>query len=146
MSVRYADTSALLRCYLIDEDDHERLRGLLLEGPEPVVTSEITRLEMASAAAAAARAGRIADAAAVLAAFDADCGDDGPLALLRMQPEDVLPRAVALVQQQRLRTLDAIHLAVALDVPRLLAVDDLGFVTRDQGQAAAAEALGLPVL
>ncbi|MGH3718503.1 MAG: hypothetical protein ACRDRI_06590 [Pseudonocardiaceae bacterium] len=45
MSIRYADTSALVRCYLVDEADHERLCGLLLEGREPVVTSEITRVE-----------------------------------------------------------------------------------------------------
>lgn len=55
MSVRYADTSALVRCYLVDEDDHKRLRGLLLEGQEPAVTSEITRVELASAIGAAVR-------------------------------------------------------------------------------------------
>ena len=145
MTVLYADTSALVRAYFVDELEHPALHELLLGGDEPVVTSEVTRLEVASAAAAAVRAGRVPEAAVVLDAFDADCGDDGPLALLRLQPEEVLPRAVELVQRQRLRTLDAIHVAVALSVPRLLVVDDLAFVTRDQGQAAAAQALGLTV-
>lgn len=145
MSVLYADTSAVLRAYFVDEQDHERLRDLLLEGGEPVVTSEITRLEVASAAAAAVRAGRISDASILLAAFDADCGEDGAIALLRLEPTEVLSRAVNLVEQQRLRTLDAIHVAVALSVARLVAVDDLEFVTRDSGQAIAAAALGLTV-
>jgi predicted nucleic acid-binding protein len=146
VTVLYADTSALVRAYFVDEPEHPRLRELLLEGNEPVVTSEIARLELASAASAAGRAGRIPDAPAVLDAFDADCGDDGPIALLRLQPADALPRAVDLVQQQRLRTLDAIHLAVALSVPDVVAVDDLAFVTCDQGQAVAAQALGLTVM
>jgi predicted nucleic acid-binding protein len=145
VSVLYADTSAILRAYFADEQDHETLRDLLLNGGEPVVTSEIARLEVISAAAAAVRAGRIPDASVVLAAFDADCGDDGPIALLRLEPREVLSRAVDLVRQQRLRTLDAIHVAVALSLARLVAVDDVEFVTRDNGQAIAAAALGLTV-
>ena len=145
MSVLYADTSAVLRAYFVDEQDHEMLRRLLLDGDEPVVTSEITRLEVAGAAAAAARAGRIPDHAVVLDAFDADCGDEGAITLLRLEPEEALSRAVDLVQQQRLRTLDAIHLAVALNAARFVAMDDLEFVTRDNGQALAAAAFGLTV-
>ena len=145
VTVLYADTSAVIRAYFVDEPEHPTLHELLLQGHEAVVTSEITRLELASAAAAA-RAGRIGEAAAVLAAFDADCGAGGPISLLRLQPEDVLPRAVDLVQQQRLRTLDAIRVAVALSVPHLLVEDDVTFVTRDQQQEAAATALGLRVL
>ena len=97
VSVLYADTSALLRAYFADEQEHETLRSQLLEGDEPVVTSEITRLEVASAATASPRAGRIADAAVVLAAFDADCGDDGPITLLALDAREALTRAVDLV-------------------------------------------------
>jgi predicted nucleic acid-binding protein len=145
VSVLYADTSAILRAYFADEQEHETLRSQLLEGDEPVVTSEITRLEVASAATASARAGRIADPAVVLAAFDADCGDDGPITLLALEPKDALTRAVDLVQQQRLRSLDAIHVAVALSVVHLIAAEDLGFVTCDHAQGVAATALGLTV-
>ena len=58
---------------------------------------------------------------------------------------NVLPRAADLIQQQRLRTLDAIHVAVALSVAQIVAVDTLELVTRDNGQALAAAAVGLTV-
>ncbi|MGH3754467.1 MAG: type II toxin-antitoxin system VapC family toxin [Pseudonocardiaceae bacterium] len=113
MSVRYADTSALVRCYLVDEADHERLRALLLEGREPVVTSELTRVELASALSTAARSGRLRRPDWLLARADADCGPDGPIALLALDPGIVLPRARQLVLDHPVRTLDAIQLAVA---------------------------------
>lgn len=42
-----------------------------------VVTSELTRVELAGAASAAQRAGRIDDLASLLDRVDADCGVDG---------------------------------------------------------------------
>ena len=145
MSVLYADTSVILRAYFADEQEHETLRSLLFDGDEPVVTSEIARLEVASAAAAAVRAGRIPVAAVIVAAFDADCGDEGALTLLRLEPTETLSRAVALVQQHRLNALDAIHVAVALSVARSVGSDDLTFVTRGLEQAKVAAALGLRI-
>ena len=145
MTVLYADTSALVRAYFVDEPEHLTLRRVLLEGDIPVVSSEISRLELSSAVAAAARAGRLREPETVLDAFDGDCSDEGVLTLLRLDPEVVLPLGVRLVREQRLRSLDAIHLAVALTVPPLLGIDDLVVVTRDAAQAAAAEALGLAV-
>lgn len=63
-----------------------------------------------------------------------------------MRPRRTLDTARRLVLTQRLRTLDAIHLAVALEEGRALAGDDpFVFVTRDGYQAAAAAALGLTV-
>ena len=38
MSLLYADSSALLRAYFVDEDEHLELRNLLLGEREPVVT------------------------------------------------------------------------------------------------------------
>ena len=58
MSLLYADSSALLRAYFADEDEHIELRSLLLGEREPVVTSEITRLELASAVRSAYSARR----------------------------------------------------------------------------------------
>jgi hypothetical protein len=147
VSVRYADTSALVRCYLVDEADHERLRALLLEGREPVVTSEITRVELASALDTAARSGRLRRPDWLLARADADCGPDGPIALLALDPGTVLPRARQLVLDHPVRTLDAIHLAVAATTAAELAAGEpLGFVTCNQRQAQTADALGLVLL
>lgn len=146
MTLLYADTSALLRAYFADEPEHSELRAMLLEGEEPVVTTELTRVELASAVRAAATAGRFRRWSGLLARIDADCQEDGPIALLRLRPEVVLPAAYRLVLEHRLRTLDALHLAVALEeCPALAGGEDVAFVTRDGDQAAAAEAVGLLV-
>lgn len=146
MSILYADTSAVVRAYFLDEPDHDELRELLLEGDEPVVTSELTRIEFASAVTTAFRTARIEGADDVLAGFDVDCGEDGVITLLRLDPTTAFPTAHRLVADQVLRTLDAIHLAVALtDVTTLAAGEPVELVTRDERQAAAAAALGLPV-
>lgn len=142
----YVDTSAVIRAYFIDEEDHEPLQRLLFEGSHPVVTSELTRVEFASATAAAYRINRISDPDTVLDLFDVDCGDDGAIALLRLDPEVVLPLARSMVAEHPLRTLDAIHLAVALTAATQLAAGEpITVVTRDQRQRAAAVALGLAV-
>ncbi len=59
VTIFYADTSALVRALFVDEPDHVELRRLLLEGETPVVTRELTRVELASAVAAAAWTGRL---------------------------------------------------------------------------------------
>lgn len=143
MTLLYADTSALVRAYFVDEFDHERLRRLLIDGEEPVVTSEVALLEFTSAVMAAARAGRISEPGMVLDRFRADCGDDGPVALVHLDVDDVLPEALRLVSRHPLRTLDAIHLAVALTGLIDLAEEDIAFVTEDADQARAAITEGL---
>ncbi len=142
----YADTSAILRAYFAGEQDHAVLRALLLEGEGPVVTSEIARVEMASAVRAAAAGGRLPRWRRLLARIDADCGEAGPITLLALRPEIVLPTAYSLVLGHRLRTLDALHLAVAFEeCPALAGGGEIAFVTRDRGQAAAAAAVGFAV-
>jgi uncharacterized protein len=144
VSLLYADTSALVRAYLSDESEHAKLRARLLEGNEAVVSSEITRLEFASAVSAAARTGRLRKPQLFLDRFDADCGADGPIALLRLDPEVVFPLAHRLLTEHELRTVAAIHLAVASTSAAALAgVDAVLVVTRDQRQAAAAHSMGL---
>lgn len=145
MSLLYADPSALIRAYFVDEPGHAELRTMLLEGEEPVVTSEVSRVELASAIRAAARGGRLRRWRSLLARIDADCQEDGPIALLRLRPEVILPTAYRLVLERRLRTLDAIHLAVAAEeCPPIAGIDDVVFVTRDNNQRTAAGALGFP--
>ncbi len=146
MTVLYGDPSAVVGAYFTDEDGHAALRDMLLLGDEPVIMSEIGRVELASAIASARRADRIADSARVLARFEADCRPGGPLKLLALRPSTVIARAHRLVLDHPLRALDAIHLAVALEDGLRLARDDgLAFVTRDRTQAAAAASLGFEV-
>jgi predicted nucleic acid-binding protein len=144
VSLIYADSSALVRAYFPDEPDHAELRTLLLEGSEPVVTSEIARLELASAARAASIDGRLPRWSELLARFDADLAEGGSIGPIGLRPDLILPAAYRLVVEHRLRTLDAIHLAVCVEeCPAFAGDDDIVFVTRDKGQAAAARALGL---
>lgn len=141
MTVLYADTSAIARAYLSDELDHSRLRELLLEGPDHVVSSSIARVELASAVRTAGGVGRMRRWQGFLERFDADCEEDGPLTLLALRDDVVFQTAYKVVLEHRLRPLDAIHVAVALE--ELADEDDLLFVTRDSRQASAARALGL---
>jgi predicted nucleic acid-binding protein len=143
LSVLYVDTSALARIYLVDDPDARALATLLLDGDREVATSELSDVELARAIKTAERGRRIASADRVLRTVQRHLGS--AVALVPLNPGAVLPSARRIVLEHRVRTLDAIHLAVALDL-RVAAEDDLTFVTRDAGQAAAAEALGLPVL
>ncbi len=111
-----------------------------------MVTSELARIELASAMVSASRTGRTPDWEEVLATMEADTGPAGMIALIALRRESILPSAFRLVTEHRLRTLAAIHLAVAIEEgPRLAAREDIEFVTRDRDQAAAARALGLAV-
>jgi len=144
VSLIYADSSALVRAYFPDEPDHADMRTLLLEGNEPVVTSEIARLELASAARAASSGGRMSRWSELLARIDLDLTEGGPIGPIGLRPDLILPAAYRLVVEHRLRTLDAIHLAVCVEeCPAFAGDDTIIFVTRDREQAAAARALGL---
>lgn len=146
MTLLYADTSALIRAYFADEPDHDEMREMLLEGDEPVVSSEVARVEFASAVRTAAAGGRLRRWRRILEGFDADCQEDGPIGLLRLHPEAILPAARELVLKHKIRTLDAVHLAVAVEEgPALAPGGDVALVTRDDEQAAAARSLGLLV-
>ena len=146
MTLLYADSSALVRAYFAAETDHADLRSLLLEQREPVVTSEITRLELASAVRAAAAAGRVTRSRDLLARIDGDLAEDGVISAIDLRADVIFPTAYRFVLDHRLRPLDAIHLAVcAEDCPALAAGDEIIFVTRDDEQARAARALGFTV-
>lgn len=145
MTVFYADTSAIVSAFLADEPDHGPLRRLLLTGTHDVLTSELTRIEFASAVVAAEKRQRIPDAEAVLVQFDEDA-QSGLFDLIPLRRKMILAPARRLVINNfPLRTLDALHLAVALhDAPQLIG-EPITFVTRDQRQADAAKANGLQV-
>lgn len=147
MPLLYADTSAVIRAYLSDEDDHAPLNRLLLVGNDPVVTSELTHVEFTSAIAAAHRAGRISNPDAILADFESECGEYGAFSLLAFDSATILPMARQLVLDNPLRAMDAIHLATALiEAVSLAGGEATALVTRDNRQAAAAKVCGLRVL
>jgi predicted nucleic acid-binding protein len=119
---------------------------MLLEGQEPVVTSELARLELASAVRATAGSGRLTHWRQLLARIEEDLTERGPVQLIALRPETILPAAYRLLVDHRLRTLDALHLAVALEDGPPIADDlEIVFVTRDAEQAAAAKSLGFDV-
>ncbi len=89
---------------------------------------------------------RLRSSTGLLARIDADCDEHGPIALLRLRADAVLPVAYNLVLEHRLRTPDAIHVVVALEEsPVLAGDDDVVFVTRDEDQATAARTRGFTV-
>ena len=145
MSIVYADPSALARAYFADEAEHDELSRLLAAPDLALVTSELSRLELASAVRAAERARRLSGADAVLRRIELDLGRR--LVTLALSAGSVLPRARELILAHRLRTLDALHLATALVLAPGLADDGVVvLLTRDDDQAAAARELGLTVI
>ncbi|HEU0168901.1 MAG TPA: type II toxin-antitoxin system VapC family toxin [Chloroflexota bacterium] len=143
MSAVYADTSALSSLYLLDEGDAAHVAELLAQAN--VVTSELTKVEVASSLARAHRDRRI-DAATLenaLQAFDGHVDNDGPITVLPLGQE-TFRRARSFVLSTRVRTLDALHLASARNLA-LATGEEVQVLTRDRRQAEAAVALGLPL-
>lgn len=146
MTLQYADPSALARAYLADETERTDLAAVLLDGRDPTITSAIAIVELASAVRSAGRSGRLPSWQVTLDRIEADLAAEGRIKLIPLRADPILDSARRLVLDHRLRTLDAIHLAVAIEDGRTLAAgEELVFVTRDADQAAAAAALGLAV-
>jgi predicted nucleic acid-binding protein len=83
----------------------------------------------------------------LLAAFESDTALDGPVTLLRPDQIAVENRATEIVTQHALRSLDALHLAVAeLAALPLTAPEPCGFATRDHAQSQVATNLGFTVV
>lgn len=141
----YVDSSVLARAYLPDEIGHQNAVELIYGAAHLLVTATWSLVEVTSALTRAVRASRgNDDLDTLLAAVDADLGNDGPVTLLRADQQAVEHRAREIIRQHALRSLDALHLAVAeiaaqpLTEPR----EPLGVATRDDAQRAAAHALG----
>jgi predicted nucleic acid-binding protein len=142
----YLDSSVLARSYLPDEDGHEQALTLLEDPDITRVTGKWTRIEVSGALIRAARNGRHAiDEKALLATLDADLDAGGRVVELAVGQEKIEGRALELVREHALRTLDAWHLAVAsLTVPALAGAEkvEVAFASRDENQAKVAETLG----
>lgn len=139
----YVDSSVLARAYLQDEAGHHEAVALVA-GDDLLVTSTLTVLEVRSALVRAARSNRIGDLDGLLLALDADLSADGPVTVITADQQFAENAALSIVRQFGLRSLDALHLAVADLSARPLAGDDeqVAFASRDDAQRAAAERLG----
>ncbi|MGQ0779427.1 MAG: type II toxin-antitoxin system VapC family toxin [Pseudonocardiales bacterium] len=140
----YVDSSVLARAYLPDEPGHAEAAVLLSGTDHLLVTATWTLVEVTSVLVRATRVGRHGDIDALLAVLAADTGEDGTVTLLRADPEHVERRAVEIVRDHGLRSLDAMHLAVATlaAVPLLDPGESLGLASRDGAQRRAGIALG----
>lgn len=140
MSV-YLDTSALAKWYL-NEARSEEFESYLQAATDPIISS-LTVVEMRCLLARHRRSGHF-DATVesrVLAQFESDLAR-GMLLLRPLQDEHTAAavRLIGRLQPHALRTLDAIHLAIAHDAD----VEELA--TADRVMADAAAEMGLRVV
>jgi predicted nucleic acid-binding protein len=142
----YLDSSVLARSYLDDERGHKEAAALLDDPDIKHVTGQWTRIEVSGALIRAARSGRHKnDEKDLLTMLDVDLGAKGRVTELTAPQADVEKKALELVREHALRTLDAWHLAVAsLTVPALAEPEreEIAFASRDEDQATVAEQLG----
>jgi uncharacterized protein len=136
----YLDTSAVLPYYR-QEARSGVVQELLLRQREPVLISDLTRLEFASALARWVRMGELSEPQAqrVERAFDDDVAA-GRYTVRLLGPRAVERARRWLLQRTTpLRTLDALHLAGAAAV-------DAVFVTLDASLEEVAATLGVKTL
>jgi uncharacterized protein len=99
-------------------------------------------VEVTSALTRAARGGR-AQLDDLLAEVESDTAVDGLVTLLRPDAVAVESRATEIVRQYAIRSLNALHIAVAeLAAMPLAAPEHCGFASRDAAQAEVAGKLG----
>ena len=145
MKIAYVDSSVVVRYYL-ETDPHHAEAVELIEGADSaIVTGTWTAIEVSGALVRACRSAHV-DAAGILAQFDLDM-TEGPITLVTEPQDDVERIALDIVRTDGIRAMDAWHIAVAtLALPELSGPGDQAvFVTRDSGQARAAERRGLAV-
>jgi predicted nucleic acid-binding protein len=124
----YLDTSAAVKL-VVEEVGSKALRAWVMEATEPIVSSDLLRTELLRATRRGAP-DQMQQARAVL----------DSLVLLTLSTP--LFEQAATLGPDLLRTLDALHLAAALDLG-----DDLdGVITYDDRLASAAVALGIVVI
>ncbi len=143
----YVDSSAVVSSYLPDEHDHEAIR-LLLDGETTTITGSWTRIEVTGALVRAARAGR-ADADASLEWFRRDTAPGtGGLLVVDVSRADIEGRALRIVRETGIRSMDAWHIACAVIAADALAEpgEERGFATRDAAQADVSRTMGFTVI
>ncbi len=144
----YLDSSLIVRAYLSDESGHQAALTLLDDPQHLLVTSRWTLVELMSALARAFRGNRAGDFNDAAIRMRADTSANGPITLLRADFEQVEATATRIVGEYAIRSLDALHLAVAelAARPLLEPGEPIGFASRDDAQWAVAEQLGYVTL
>lgn len=137
MSLAYFDTSALLKNY-IREAGSARVRGLLAS--YEFLSSAITPIELHSAVQRRRRQGEITEPS--YNSIVSRVGSDRLYWELVEPAPQVLTRAEELVLTEKIRTLDAIHIASALIVQQSISTP-FPFVSADERQLTAAQSCGL---
>lgn len=136
----YVDTSALIKRYITEPNSDEF--DAFFMARSPIAVSRLTLVEIRSALARRRRAGEISPDIEEQAMNEVRIDlQDGILDVYPVADEQVA-QALHLIDRlspMPLRTLDALHLAIAIDQR---CVD---FATADRHQAEAARALGLNV-
>lgn len=152
MPIYYLDTSALVKCY-VPERGTAWVLSLVAYGPfvaipqNQIITSLLALAEGGAALARRQRTGEITTAQRV-EMFDrlvTDCRDR-----YKLLPVDdpTVQYAALLTQRHPLRGYDAVHLAAALTLQRILLAADLPapiFICADANLCAVAQAEGLAV-
>lgn len=123
----YLDTSALVKL-VVPEPETAALRDWLASHPQPPVSCDLARTELLRAV------GRVASDRVVMARLVLD-------SLVLTEVTAAIFEAAGRLDASGLRSLDAVHLAAALD----LGGDLDGIVTYDERLAEAARAYGVPV-
>ncbi len=138
----YFDTSSLAKAY-IEEARSADVDEFLHAQTERVAISDLSILEMRSTVARRQREGRFdtVTAARIWSTFQADI-NDGLFDVISAASGDfsLATRMIDRVSPLPLKTLDALHLAIAERVTAL------GFVTSDKQQLNAANALGFKTI
>ncbi|MGH3321627.1 MAG: type II toxin-antitoxin system VapC family toxin [Nocardioidaceae bacterium] len=137
----YLDSSILTRAYLPDEPGHQEAAELVYGYEHLLVSATWTVVEVTSALTRAAKGRRADGPGDLLAVLAEDTGDDGTVTLVRADAVQVEDRVTAVVREHAIRSLDALHLAVAGLAARPL-TEPLGFAARDDAQGTVASALG----
>jgi len=141
--ILYIDTSALAGVYLGDQSDSTQLSHIVYDGDRPVITSELTDVEIASTLVRASRDGAITAVTAdeLLDRYVADTSDTGSLGVIALDGHTIA-LARRYVLRTPLRTLDAIHLAACARFGESTP-DEVRLLSRDNRQNEAAQALGI---
>ena len=137
--IAYAESSAVL-AWLLGEPEGERVRQLMA-GAERVVSSTLTPLECARAIERGALAGRLTEAEALAGRRLLDSARRTWVLLEMTGP--ALARAARRFPAEPVRTLDAIHLAAALEFHE--ALGGLTMVSLDERVKDNARLLGMAV-
>lgn len=142
-ALAYLDPSVLVRSYLADEPGHRSARDLI-EGDTLLVTATFALVEAVSALSRAGRRRHLPEIDILIGKLYEEVSADGPIMLTRPDPAETENAAVTLVRHHDLRSMEAMHLAVAGLAVRPLAApgEPVGFASACPDQLDAAQRLG----